>query len=65
MVDFLVEIVDDEEIRDPSWMLYMDGASSTKGYGAKIILEREVDIMIEMSIKFDFWSPITKLNMNH
>ena len=42
------------EIRDPSWMLYMDGASTRKGYGSGIILEREGDIMIEMPIKFDF-----------
>ena len=54
LVDFLVEMVDKEEIRDPNWMLYMDGASSMKGCGARIILEREGDIMIEMSIKFDF-----------
>ena len=35
-------------------MLNVDGGSSTKGCGARIILEREGDIMIEMSIKFDF-----------
>ena len=35
-------------------MLYIHGASSMKGCGAGIILERESDIMIEMSIKFDF-----------
>ena len=34
-------------------MLDVDGASSTKGCGAGIILEREGD-MIEMSVKFDF-----------
>ena len=32
----------------------MDGASSTKDYGAGIILERESDIMIEISFKFDY-----------
>ena len=47
-------MVDEEEVRDPSWMLYVDGPSSTKGCGAGIILERPNDIIIEMSIKFDF-----------
>ena len=54
LVDFLVEMVDEEESINPTWMLYVDGASSTQGCGAGVILEREGDIMIEMSIKFDF-----------
>ena len=47
-------MVDDEDFNDPTWTLYVDGASSTKGCGAKVILEKEDDIMIEISIKFDF-----------
>ena len=47
-------MVDDEDFSDLTWTLYVDGASSTKGYGARGILEKEGDIMIEMSIKFDF-----------
>ena len=47
-------MVDDVDFSDPTWTLYVDGASSTKGYGARGILEKEGDIMIEMSIKFDF-----------
>ena len=35
-------------------MLYVDGASSTKGCGAIVILEKEGDIMVDLSIKFDF-----------
>ena len=52
--DFLVEMVDGEEFNDPTWTLYVDGASSAKGCGAGVILEKEGDIMIKMSIKFDF-----------
>ena len=47
-------MVDDKDFSDPIWTLYVDGASSIKGYGAGVILEKEGDIMIEMSIKFDF-----------
>ena len=35
-------------------MLYIDGASSAQGCGTKVILEKEGDIMVELSIKFDF-----------
>ena len=44
----------DEEPDDLTWMLYVNGASSTNGCGAGVILEKEGDIMIEMSIKFNF-----------
>ena len=54
LADFLVEMVDEAEFVDPTWALYVDGASSTKGYGARIILKKEGEIMVEMSIKFDF-----------
>lgn len=47
-------MVNKEETRDPSWVLYVDGTSSAKGYGVGVILEREGDIMIELSIKFNF-----------
>ena len=46
-------MVDEEESINPTWMLYVDGASSTKGCGAGVILERKGDVIIEMSIKFD------------
>ena len=54
MADFLVEMVDDEDFSDSTWTLYVDGASSTKGCGAGVILEKEGDIMIKISLKFDF-----------
>ena len=34
LADFLVEMVDEAESSDLTWMLYIDGASSTKGCGA-------------------------------
>ena len=58
-------MVNKEETRDPSWVLYVDGASSAKGYGVGVILEREGDIMIELSIKFNFLISKTKLSMRH
>ena len=54
LADFLVEMVDEAEYVDPTWTLYVDGASSTKGCGTGIILEKEGEIMVEISIKFDF-----------
>ena len=54
LVDFLVEMVNEEKAQKPSWMLHVDGASSAKGCGAGVILEKEGDIMVELSIKFNF-----------
>ena len=54
LVDFLIEMIDEEELGDSAWTLYVDGALSTKGCGTRVILEREGDIMVEISIKFDF-----------
>lgn len=47
-------MVDEEEPVDSAWTLYVDGASSTKGCGAGVILEKEGDIIVKMFIKFDF-----------
>ena len=44
---FLVEMVNDEEVLELSWTLYIDGASSAKGYGAGVILEKEGNIIVE------------------
>ena len=54
LADFLVEMVDKEEAQDSSWTLPIDGAFSAKGCGASIILEKEGDIVVELSIKFKF-----------
>ena len=54
MVDFLVEMVDKEESMALRWMLSVDGSSSIKGCRVGVILEREGDIMVAMSIRFDF-----------
>ena len=35
-------------------MLHVDGASNAKGCGAGIILEKEGNIVVKLSIKFDF-----------
>ena len=56
-------MVDEEEPGDLAWMLYVDGASSTKGCGVGVILEREGDIMVEMFIKFDF--PVSNNQAEH
>ena len=41
LADFLVEMVDEELSQDPSWMLYVDEASSAIGCGVGVILEKE------------------------
>ena len=46
--------MDEEKSGDLTWMLYVDGASSTKSCGARVILEREGGIIVEMFIKLDF-----------
>ena len=55
LTDFLAEIMDNEDTREPGWALHVDGASSSKGCGAGVILEMEGEIIVELSIKFDFW----------
>ena len=54
LADFLAEMVDDVDTPELGWMLHVDGASSSKGSGAKAILEKEGETIIELSIKFDF-----------
>ena len=54
LTDFLAEMMDNEDPREPGWGLHVDGASSSKGYGAGVILEMEVEIIVELSIKFNF-----------
>ena len=39
---------------DSTWMLYVDGASNSKGSRVDVILDKEGDIIIELSLKFDF-----------
>ena len=54
LVDILVEMVEDEEPPEPRWTLHVDGASSSKGSGARVILEKEEEIIFELSIKLNF-----------
>ena len=54
LADFLAEMVNEEVTKDPSWTLYVDRASSAKGCGARVILEKKEDILVELSITFDF-----------
>ena len=41
LIDFLLEMIDEEGIQDSSWMLYVDGALNAKSCGARVILEKE------------------------
>ena len=59
LTDFLVEMVEDEKPREPRWTLYINEASSSRGSEAGVILEKESEIVLELSIKFDFQSPTT------
>ena len=54
LADFLAEMVEDREPQEPRWMLHVDGAFSSKGSGAGVILEKEGEITVDFSIKFDF-----------
>ena len=54
LVDNLVEMEKDGEPLESRWMLHVDGASSSKGSGAGVILEKEGEIIVELYIKFDF-----------
>ena len=49
-----MEMVEDEEPPESKWTLHVDGASKSKGNTAGIILEKEGEIVVELSIKFDF-----------
>ena len=48
-------MVNEEEIVDPTWTLYVDRAFSTEGSGARVILEKAGEIVVELSLKFDFF----------
>ena len=54
VTDFLVKMVDGENAPEPRWTLHVDRASNSKGSGAGAILEKEGEIIIELSHKFDF-----------
>ena len=54
LADFLVELVNKESIfKEPSWNLFVDGASSAKGSRVGIILEKEDQVLVEMSVIFE------------
>ena len=55
LADFLVEMVDNREHKESRCTLSVDGASSTKGSGADVILEKKGKIIIKLLIKFNFW----------
>ena len=54
LVDFLAEMMEGEEPQEPRWTLHVDGASSSKESGAIVILEKEGEIVVKLSIKFNF-----------
>ena len=54
LADFLAEMVEDEQSQESRWTLYVDGASGSKGSGAGVIVEKEGETIVEISIKFDF-----------
>ena len=47
-------MVEDGEPPKLRWTLPVRGASSSKRSGAGVILEKEGEIVVELSIKFDF-----------
>ena len=54
MTNFLAEMVDNEDPQEPGWALHVDRASNSKGCRVSVILEKEGEFIVELSIKFDF-----------
>jgi hypothetical protein len=54
LVDFLAEMTHPEESHPREWMIYVDGSSNSKGFGAGVILENSNGLAIEYSLKFEF-----------
>ena len=54
LTDYLAVMVDNEDFQEPRLALDIDGASSSKGYRVRGILEKEGEIIVELSIMFDF-----------
>ena len=63
MADFLIEMVDEAESVNPTWALYVDGASRTKGCGAGIIWKKEVKSWLKCLLNLISRFPIIKLSM--
>jgi len=38
----------------PTWVLYVDGSSNTKGAGAVVVLEGPGEFLVEQSLRFGF-----------
>lgn len=55
LANFLVVLANEEPVsREPSWNLFLDGASSAKGSGANIILEKEDQVLVVILVRFEF-----------
>ena len=64
LIDFIVEctLTNDSQVEDrpqeealkPAWILYMDRASNTQGYGVNLILTNIDGVVIEYVLRFGF-----------
>nr|KYP55540.1 hypothetical protein KK1_001752 [Cajanus cajan] len=54
LADFVAKLTSLIATEDQSWILHVDGLSNIKGSGAGIILEGPNEMMLELTIKFDF-----------
>jgi len=58
LADFLVELseppVSDQQVKEVSWILSVDGVSNLKGSGVGIVLEGPEGVLIEQSLRFAF-----------
>ena len=60
LTNFLVDMVDKGEARDLRWMLYVDGASSTKGSKIDIIWTKKATLWSNSRLSWISWPLITK-----
>ncbi|XP_068461658.1 uncharacterized protein [Phaseolus vulgaris] len=52
LADFIIQMP--TTAQQEQWILYVDGASSKKGSGARIVLEGPDNFQIEMALRFEF-----------
>ena len=54
LTDFLAKMMGNEDPQESGWLLHIDRASNSKGCEVGAILEKEGEIIVELSIKFNF-----------
>ena len=60
LVDFVIELtkIDHEKLSEEldEWVFYTNGSLKKSRSGVKVILERQGGLIVESTLKFDFWA---------